>query len=280
MAVCARHINPKTPVDSSKKRTPWQIQRAVIFALVMRELKARFDGHWTGIVWMFGEPLLQLMAMVAINIYFRGRGGGESYDYAIMLVIAMIPFRLCTGLWTQLMSACKANKGLFNYRQVKPLDALMARALVEVILDVFMFILTMLLLARLGYQPAWPVNPLGYMMVWGGFFLLGTGMGLFFATIGGLVPKLSVVISLSSMPLMIFSGVLIPLHGVPLMYLEWVEIFNPIVHLAQYARSTYIEGYPVLHGVNVWVPLYYTLTFWAFGMALYRLRRVKMAAGE
>jgi capsular polysaccharide transport system permease protein len=95
-----------------KKRTPWQIQRAVIFALLMRELKTRFGGHWTGVVWLLmGTPLAQVFMLVAINTFLRGRLHAGLYEYAIFLLVALIPFRMSTGLWSQLMHAPKANQG-------------------------------------------------------------------------------------------------------------------------------------------------------------------------
>ena len=55
-----------------KKRTPWQIQRAVIFALLMRELKTRFGTHWTGVVWLLGTPIAQVGVLVGFNAFLRG----------------------------------------------------------------------------------------------------------------------------------------------------------------------------------------------------------------
>ena len=103
-----------------KKRTPWQIQRAVIFALLMRELKTRFGTHWTGVVWLVGMPMAQVGVLVVFNAFLRGRLHEGIYPYGVFLMVALIPFRLCTGLWSQLMNAAKANEGLFNYRQVVP----------------------------------------------------------------------------------------------------------------------------------------------------------------
>ena len=68
------------------RRSSWQIQRAVVFALMMRELKTRFGGHWTGVFWMFGQPLAELMMFLWMNTAIRGRIVRDGYDYVVFLL--------------------------------------------------------------------------------------------------------------------------------------------------------------------------------------------------
>jgi capsular polysaccharide transport system permease protein len=261
------------------KRTPWQIQRAVIFALLMREIKTRFNGHWTGVVWMIGTPLLQTTALVFVNVYLRGHTGRESYDFAIYLLVALEPFKLCTGLWSTLMNGAKSNLGLFGYRQVKPLDTLIARAILETLIDFLVFVICIVLMDRIGFRPAVPDQPLAYLGVWLAFFLLGSGFGLVLSTLIGPAPKLGTVISLMSLPLMVFSGAIMPLPNLPQEYMNML-LMNPLMHLVELARAYYIKGYSPIQGVGFVVPLTYTLVFWFLGMSLYWIRRGKMAVGE
>jgi capsular polysaccharide transport system permease protein len=261
------------------KRTPWQIQRAVIFALLMREIKTRFGGHWTGVVWMLGLPLLQLFAFVAVNTFLRGRLTRGTYDYAIFLVIALIPYRLCSGLWSQLMNGINSNVGLFNYRQVKPLDTLMARLILEVATDVVVFVLTMLILARLNYSPLMPVNLLGYIGSWAAFVVLGAGMGLLLATLVGPLPRLGVAVGLISLPLYLTSGVIFSVHSFSSEARDWL-LLNPLLHLVELSRAAFLSGYQPLAGVSLAYPMMWALTMWALGVCLYWLRRERLVAGE
>ncbi len=261
------------------KRTPWQIQRAVIFALLMREIKTRFGGHWTGVVWLIGSPLVQVFVLVLVNTYLRGRLSRGTYEFAIFLIVALMPYQMCTGLWSQLMSAVKSNLGLFNYRQVKPLDTIVARALLELVLDVLVFVIALMVLARFGFKPTTPEHLAAYMGAWLLAFMLGSGIGLTLATVIGPLPRLGFAVQLLSLPLMFTSGVLFSVHGLPREIIEWL-LYNPLLHVVELARAAFLPGYSLLPGVTLLYPSMVTLVFGALGISLYRLRRRKMAAGD
>lgn len=261
------------------KRTSWQIQRAVIFALLMREIKTRFGGHWTGVVWMLGAPLAQVFALVAVNTFLRGRLSRGTYDYAIFLIVALIPYRLCAGLWSQLMNGINSNVGLFNYRQVKPFDTLIARTILEVATDLVVFVLTLLVLARLNYSPVLPDSLIGYLGSWAAFILFGSGMGLVLSTLIGPLPRLGLAIGLLSLPLYLTAGVIFSVHSFTSEARYWL-LFNPLLHLVELARAAFLPGYLPLQGVNLAYPMMWTLTLWAIGVCMYWLRRERLAAGD
>ena len=48
-------------------------------------------------------------------------------------MLGYIPYMLFSKLLTQGAAAVNANQGLFNYRQVRPIDAILARTLLEVL---------------------------------------------------------------------------------------------------------------------------------------------------
>ncbi|KAB0582479.1 kpsM protein [Ideonella dechloratans] len=262
-----------------KKRTPWQIQRAVIFALLMRELKTRFGTHWTGVVWLLGTPLAQVGVLVGFNTFLRGRLHEGLYPYAVFLMVALMPFRLCTGLWSQLMNAAKANQGLFNYRQVVPMDAFISRAILELVLNVLIFVLSMLILARLGVPYVFPEHLLYLFAVWAVYFFFGAGMGLLLAGLSGPMPRIGTLVNLISMPLYMLSGVIFVFHA-PTPDIKALLLFNPLMHLVECGREAYLAGYRVDQGINMAYPSLWALTLCFLGMGLCRIRRQELAAGE
>ncbi|HSI56065.1 MAG TPA: kpsM protein, partial [Ideonella sp.] len=74
------------------KRTSWQIQRAVIFALVVRELQTRFGGRLIGLFWVIAEPMVHISIILLIRVVLRQRFSGVMLDSAVYLTVAMIPF--------------------------------------------------------------------------------------------------------------------------------------------------------------------------------------------
>lgn len=262
-----------------KKRTPWQIQRAVIFALLMRELKTRFGTHWTGVVWLVGMPMAQVAMMVAFNTFLRGRLHEGLYPYAVFLMVALVPFRLCTGLWMQLMNASKANEGLFNYRQVVPMDAFASRAILELVLNAVTFVLAMLILARLGLPYTAPANLLYFLWVWCIYYFFGIGMGLLLAGLSGPLPRVGVLINLISMPLYMLSGVVFSFRSASA-EINAILQFNPLLHLVECGRESYLQGYRAGQGINMTYPTFWALTLCFLGMSICRIRRQSLAAGK
>jgi capsular polysaccharide transport system permease protein len=259
------------------KRTPWQIQQAVIFALLMREIKTRFGTHWSGIVWVIGLPLLQMGVLVTFNLVSQGLLSRGGFDYLVFLVVAYVPFRTCTELWTQLPAGIGANRGLFSYRQVKPFDTLIARTVLESVIDLVVLALLLLLIERIGVEGSvLPNDPLAFVLCLGQFIFLGTGVGLVMACAAGVLPKLPAAVGLLSMPLLLMSGVVSSLHAFPQDVIDAL-LYNPLLHLVELARAAYMLGYTPLQGVNAYFPAVVGLVFWVFGMSLYRVRRRRMA---
>ena len=262
-----------------KKRTPWQIQRAVIFALLMRELKTRFGTHWTGVVWLLGTPLAQVGVLVGFNTFLRGRLHEGLYPYAVYLMVAMMPFRLCMGLWSQLMGAAKANRGLFNYRQVVPMDAFISRALLELVLTGLVFTMSMLILARLGLSHTVPERLLYFLVVCAIYYFFGVGMGLLLAGLSGPMPRIGTLVSLVSMPLYILSGVVFTFKP-PTPSIHEALLLNPLMHLVECGREAYLSGYRPIQGISLGYPAFWALMLCAMGMVICRIRRQELAAGE
>ena len=262
-----------------RKRTPWQIQRAVVFALVMRELKTRFGGQWTGVIWLFGVPLAQLVVFAWINTVIRGRISRSGYDFVVWLIVAMIPYDVFRTLWSQLMRAPSSNKGLFNFRQVKPMDTFIARAVLEIALQAIIFLLIALALARVGYAPLVPQDLLAFLGVVSMFAALGIGMGICSAVLDDIIPRYGVFIGLVTMPLAIVSGVIFPLTKLPQSLLYWF-LFNPVLHLVELARHAYLPGYVMVQGVNASYPAAFILVVLALAMSMYRVRRRELIASN
>lgn len=259
------------------RRSSWQIQRAVIFALVMRELKTRFGGHWTGVLWLFGQPLAELMMFLWMNTAIRGRIVRDGYDFVVFLLAGATGFRMFRALWNQLSRAAAANKGLFGFKQVKPMDAYIARAALYVSLEIAIFLMSSLLLARMGYGPLIPHDILAFMGVIGVFVVFGVGMGIVFSVMLDLAPRLDTITHVLTMPLMILSGVIFRLDQLPPEVIRAL-LYNPLLHLVELSRLAYLPSYTPLQGVNMTYPGMWTLCTLTLAMMLYRWRRRQLIA--
>lgn len=124
----------------------WRIQRRVIGALMIRELVTRFGRENIGFLWMMVEPLL---FAGLVGLLWRYMKGPEEHGVSIVAFVASgyIPltfFRHAVGRSTLVFTA---NGSLLYHRQIKVVDFIFVRFLIEVIggMMAFVFIGSILL---------------------------------------------------------------------------------------------------------------------------------------
>lgn len=257
---------PSTP----RRRDPVKIQRAVLFGLVVRDLRSRVQGRWLSLLWMVFEPLSQVMVILAL---FGARSNLviPNVELPVFLITGMLPFFLFRNLARRLPNAISSNRSLFAYRQVKPIDALAARAIVEIALYGAVYLIVLFMLGWLGYH-CLPHAPLELMATSAVLLVFGVGLGLLFSVLAHQRPKLNTVIGLIFYPLYFASGVIFPLHNVSQNIRHWL-LYNPVLHLIELSRLYFIPNYVALPGVSLAYPTAWALVVAALSMSLYRVYR-------
>lgn len=186
------------------KRTPWQIQKAVINALYLREMKTRFGSQKLGYLWAVLEPAAIIIAIWAMfGLHLRG-GGSE--DYPMFLMTGMLSFQLFSKISNSSMNAFQANKGLFNYRQVKPIDTLFTRVIVECLVYGIVFVLFMIIGGQLGFQ-GYAHDPFNLLLTFVGLIAFSFFFGLTGAVLAMFSETFPKIIGLINRPLFFASGI-------------------------------------------------------------------------
>lgn len=272
-------VSPDTrPTGPRPTRSSWSVMRSVVFALSLRELKTRLDGRWGGAVWVIGEPLLNTLGMLALYSAMRAQTIG-GVDTLLFLVSGQMPFLLFKSLVLRLMEAIDSNLGLFAYRQVQPVDAVIARGVVEVL--VFGAVMGTCL-AALGWagHPVLPHRPLELFAVLVLLVVIGGALGLFMAV--GTAPPLNRLrgfVSMTFLPLYITSGALMPLSSLP-PGLQAAFLYNPIAHLLELLRSALLgPAYQASPHVGWSLPLTWAVGSALAALGLYRARRYRLQMG-
>jgi capsular polysaccharide transport system permease protein len=259
-------------------RTSWQIEKAVVFALILRELKTRFGNRLVGLFWVLFEPMANIASVLILRVIVRQRFAGVQIEPAVYLVVAMLPFFIFRNIWFRMMNAVGANSGLFGYRQVKPADAMASRTIMETIMYVMIWVAFMLVFAWMGYRFV-PYRPIEYMGMVAMFIIWGVGLGLLSAVGVHKLPALNTFLQLLSFPLYITSGVLIPINSFPatvIAILEW----NPLLHMVELTRWAFFPTYHPLMGVNAMYPLVWGMVFLFLGVSLFFVNRQKLLLRE
>ncbi|WP_107852219.1 ABC transporter permease [Oceanimonas marisflavi] len=258
-------------------RTSWQVTRSVWFAMFMREAVSRTMADRMGWFWMIAEP----MALIAIMVLIHGINDGGSRlltgaDLIPWMLVGMMGFFLTRESMMRSLGAVDANKALFAYRQVQPVDPVLVRVYLEGLLKTFIFLLFVLGGLLLGLN-IFPDNAIRALFGWLSLWALGLGLGLVVSVTGTLIPETAKITRMLSLPLLILSGVLIPLNVLPHSLLEYLML-NPIVHGLELMRLGFFDSYRVTHGTSQIYLWLWILALNALGLLLHTRFRERLKA--
>lgn len=257
-------------------RTSWQIQKAVVKALFLRELKTRFGSRKFGYFWAIMEPAAIIVVFwVMFGLSLRKSLPGV--DYPMFLMTGMVPWQLFSQIVTGAMNAFEANAGLFNYRQVKPIDTLLARALVESIVYLLVFMIFMAIGQALGYQAA-VHNLLGLLLTLLHLLLFSFSLGLLYAVIGSFSDNFKKVAGIIMRPLFFSSGIFFAVDMVPEKY-KWMLLWNPVLHFLELIRTEYFETFQTHDASHIYT-LYWTISLAAMSLWLYTRLKNRILASS
>ncbi|HAH5760105.1 TPA: ABC transporter permease, partial [Escherichia coli] len=130
-------------------RSGFEVQKLTIEALFLREIRTRFGKYRLGYLWAILEPSAHLLMLLGILGYVMHRTMPD-ISFPVFLLNGLIPFFIFSSISKRSISAIEANQGLFNYRSVKPIDTIIARALLETLIYVIVYILLMLIVWIVG----------------------------------------------------------------------------------------------------------------------------------
>ena len=253
-------------------RSGLEVQQAVIKALFMREIKTRFGKYRLGYLWAVLEPGAHLMVLVVI-FGFVMRRTMPDISFPIFLINGIIPFFIFSNISSRCINAIEANQGLFNYRPVKPIDTILARAVLETVIYVFVYSFLMITLWIIGEAISID-GIIRLILTWFFLFCFSCGIGMIFMAVGNSFPETEKFLPIMIKPLYFISCIMFPLHSVPKEYWPYL-LWNPIVHVVELSRESVCAGY-VSEGVSLKYLFLSSLFIMTAGLAIYRYREKAM----
>lgn len=241
-------------------------------ALFLKDALSRFFGSRGAWAWMLIEPCIHILFMVFIFTVIRAKQV-SGVDVASWLMVGFMGFFLFRRTGVQGIHALDCNKAFFAFRQVRPFDTALTCATVELFSMFWVTVLLVIIFAFIGYQ----VIPVDILRVLAGFFglwFLGLGYGLISSVSMRIVRDSGHILQILMMPLMIISGVIIPVARIPEPYQSLLTL-NPIVHGLESMRLGF---WPYYHTVDVslWYLYGVDLVMIVVGMALYRALETRL----
>jgi capsular polysaccharide transport system permease protein len=217
------------------KRSSFKIFLAVQNALFLRELNMRFSAGQLGLFWTFFEPFLQILVFILIKIILFG--SNTNFDFAVFLALNFTAFNLFKNIVIKSVASFKANKPLFIYKQIKPIDTIIARSMVEV----FITSIIILIFIIIGSYFDFDMQVKDFTMVIFGFMFLtlfSISLAIFIAVLNVFIDSIEKLLNFLMTGLMFASAVFYSIDILPIK-LQNILLYNPLTHFMEIIHGSY-----------------------------------------
>jgi len=222
----------------------WAIQRRVVWALLLREILTRFGRHNIGFLWLFVEPMLFTLGVTALWTM-----SGSVHGTTLPIVAFAVTGYSSVLLWRNMPGRCigsiEPNLSLMYHRNVRVVDILLARVLLEAGGATISFVVLTLAFSSIG----WMELPEDVLEVAFGWFMLawfGMSLALF---LGALAERSALVDKLwhpSAYLLFPLSGAAFLVDILP-QKAQNIILYLPMVNGVEYVREGFFGSRIVAH---------------------------------
>ena len=212
----------------------------VLFALILRDMSAKFGRSVGGYLWAVAEPLGGIVLLaIAFSLALRTPPIGTSFLF--FYATGIIPFTLYGNIASSAAGAVRNNRGLLSYSVVTPLDAVLAGAILELLT---MSVVALLLFGGIILVDDVAVNfePVRVVRSFTMAAALGIGVGTLNCVLFGFFPTWKNIWGVLNRPLFLISGIFFTFNSVP-PALQEVLWFNPLIHVIGEMRSGFYGSY-------------------------------------
>ena len=227
--------------SATLKKAGWARATArTIFALIVREMAARYGRSPGGYLWAVLEPLGMIMVL-AIGFSLLVRTPSLGTSFVLFYATGFLPFQMFQSTTNLVGTALRFSRPLLAYPAVSWIDAVLARFILN--------LLTMLLVSYLILTGAAVIQGIRLTVEFAPLFLaygfaamLGLGVGLVNCVLIGFVPVWESIWSILTRPLFIASGILFLYEELPPLA-QSILWWNPLMHVTALSRAGFFAMY-------------------------------------
>lgn len=212
------------------------IQKRVIGALLMREIITRYGRNNIGFLWLFVEPLL--MTLMILLLWGAARANQYSDLNIIAFTLTGYPLAMMwRNVSNRAIGAISANASLLYHRNVRVLDTLFARMLLEIAGATIAQIAIVGVLILIGWIPT-PADVFYMLMAWLLMAIFAIGLGLVICSIAFKVEVFGKIWGTFSFVMLPLSGTFFFVSSLPQQAQQYV-LWVPMVHGTEMFRQGY-----------------------------------------
>jgi capsular polysaccharide transport system permease protein len=239
---------------------------------MIRELSTRFGRENIGFLWIMVEPLLFALL---VGLLWRALKGPTEYGLNIIafVISGYIPLVFFRSTISRAVNSFTANGSLMYHRQIKILDLILVRFIVELIGHMMAYLFIGVALGAFGLFP-WP-HDVGFIMLgWGYYALFTFSVALVIAPLSEMSEILEKVIPVTTYLMVPFSGAFF-LVGFLSPEAAAVALYSPPVHGMEMMRYG-LFGPSIDPQYDFLYPLKFCLPCMALGLLLCRMVRKRL----
>ncbi len=237
-----------------------------ILALILREMSTRYGQSPGGYLWAVLEPLGAIL-LLALGFSLLIRHPSLGTSFILFYATGFMPFSVYQSVQNAVSRALNFSRPLLMYPSVTWLDALIARAALNVLTGVMVTYLLLAGIVLFGKTNAViDIGPVILAMAMTA--ILGIGIGVFNCLLIGLFPAWEIVWSIISRPLFLASGIMFLYEDLP-RTIQTFLWYNPLLHIVGELRRGFYPMYSPQYVSPAYVILV-SLGLLAFSLVLLR----------
>ncbi|ETO94513.1 ABC-type polysaccharide/polyol phosphate export system, permease component [Legionella oakridgensis RV-2-2007] len=227
-------------------RAPWQVMYASVFAIIIRDIQKKFiksvnTQRSLAFFWIVLEPMLHIGIWLLIRMVFRHKVMYTPITPALFILLGALPFFLFRNMLNSAKSSIKANKSYYLFRQIKPIDPMIANLISELLVNAAVFIIILAIFSWFNVPwhiydfLFWLINIVAYMALLLGFSLVIAVLCFFFSFINIFM---SIIMRLAYF----FSGVFFSAATLP-PQTRTIMLYNPVFQFIELTRECFMPAY-------------------------------------
>jgi capsular polysaccharide transport system permease protein len=254
-------------------RRSWLLQLRVIHALMIRELITRFGRENIGFLWIMAEPLL---FAGLVGLVWHVTKGPTEHGVGVIAFVATgyIPITLFRHGVSRSVAVFTVNQSLLYHRQIKIVDFILARFIIEFLGGMMAYIFMAIILICFDEFPV-PDN-IGLLIAgWMVYALFCFSLCLIIAPLSEVSDAMEKFIPVTTYIMIPFSGLFYMVSWMTPGAREFL-LLSPFVNGMEMMRKG-IWGDEVTAYYNIWNPLICSVIATLIGLILCRRIRRKLA---
>jgi len=255
------------PIPAQIPRTRrWRTTRTV-FALMLREMATSYGRSAMGYLWAIVEPVAALALMTLVfSVFLRNPPLGSNFP--LFFASGFMVFNIYSGVGNNVASAVQYSRPLLEFPAVTPLDAILARFLLNFLTQVMViFIILSAIIVIYDLRVILDFQKIILALTMAGTFALGIGTFNCYLFIA--FPSYIQIWAIINRPMFILSGIFFLFDSIPQPFRD-ILWYNPMIHIIGMMRAGL---YPTYEANFVSAPYVFGISLVLFMIGVHTLNR-------